>query len=307
MNINYELKYIKYKNKYYSLKNKFLMKKLNNQIGGANRIIVFACTSLKPGTTFDRYFDLLISTINKYIPIENIKDTYFIDTAINTTYKQELIQKMTKHNYNIENIKNEKQILIEYIKENFLQQNIKIDVLVLSECNDFISSFTTAAFFVKYYNFFKKNRDKDKELFDIVKANLYLLYDSVNGYIINIYYNKGGFTNIVFFMSPVTISYLLLHFIFCNIFNQLFAIIEEGIYKKNDGISQKDYDGICEYEFNRAADAYYRILDDPDIPVEEKRINISRLFNLDIYFTFIKNNKSVDDSYIQKEILNRLA
>jgi hypothetical protein len=284
MDTNYKLKYLKYKNKYINLQKNISS---FNLFGGANKHIIFGCTYINDSSTYDTKFDLINDTINKLIPIHEIKQPHFITTQIYGPPKQELITKMNENNYIItENSETfNKTSIIDYINSEFVLKEKNIDVLVLTQCNDFLSSFLQNP--DTYYNYMARYKDLSKlmdykELFDLLKINLLNVYKSVE-FIINIYYDKDSNVikqNIEYTISVATSSFILLHHIFCEIFYKLFELIEQGVYRKQIGITDADYNRICDEIYKRNIDECFEIIKDRNINIAEKNAAIVNKFIL---------------------------
>jgi hypothetical protein len=295
MNTNYELKYLKYKNKYISLKNKNLKYSIKNQIGGAPRTIIFGCSSLKETSTFDKYFDLINGTINKYIPISDEKKPYFIMDGIKSQIpdKPALLANMKANNYS-EPITIDGN-LIEFITSEFIEKGKQIDILFLAGCNDFLSSLSIASFYSRFFSRIPKNYNTP---FDILKPNLYKIYTSVNGYIINIYRGINIFTDVEYFTAPLTFIFIILHIIFCKIFNKLFTKIDNGIYKKNDGITFEEYNRICDEEY-RNLQAFLSEIETKSTKEEKIKFIIEEILPKS-YFENLKKELNRTDTQIEE-------
>jgi hypothetical protein len=112
------------------------------------------------------------------------------------------------------------------------------------------------------------------------------MYKSINGYIINIYYGPNIFIDVEYFTAPLTYRYILLHIIFCKIFNKLFTKIENGVYKKKDGITVEEYNHMCDEEYS-----YLKKI------LEEKQLIIE--FLPESYFENLKKIRDKDDEDIE--------
>jgi hypothetical protein len=273
------------KNKYLDLQKKIYN---FNQFGGAAKNIIFGCTNLNKDSTYYEHFDLINDTINKLIPKEEIKQPYFVRTGMYGKPEEELLSKMKENNYIItEKLINDK-CIIDYINSEFISKGTTIDVLVLAQCNDFLSTFLPDPDTYNRYNirYYKTPRIIDyKDLFDLLKVNLLSVYKSVD-YIINIYYNllngqnNGLKQNIEYNFALVTSGYLLIHHIFCEIFYKLFELIEEGVYRKKPGITDADYNRICDEIYRNNIDKCFAIIKNKELTIDKKKEEIINNFTL---------------------------
>ncbi len=295
----YELKYLKYKNKYFNLRIKYLSEHSNNQNGGANRIIIFGCTSINDGSTLDKNFDLINNAINKLISVSDIKYPYFLIKSFNKIEnKPELVAKLIQNNYIVseDNIKNTE--IMQFINEEFIAKNKTIDVLILAECNYLLATITSTEFTIKYLT----RKGEYKNMFDIAKPNLYNMYKAVDGYIINIYHYKSGFINVEDFISQLAINYILLHNIFYKIFNRLFTRIEDGVYRKNPGITEEDYNIISNKEYDINLELFLNIMNSTESK-EYKIEMIIKNFLPESYIRYLKM-RNINDSFIKSSIIS---
>ncbi len=270
--MNYELKYLKYKIKYLSLRDKYLnisdgleqSNKNNNQIGGAERTIIFACTTMIENSTLDKHFDLINNAINRLIPVSDIKHPYFIILSPSgSPPNANLVSKLVANNYRTTLNSTINKQLMEFINEEFIVKNNTFDILVLTGCNDLISTITRT-------NFVVGRRIDNNQIFASVKPNLYNMYKAVNMYIINVYRIGTGFINVEDFMAPISIENILSHNICFKIFNRLFTRIENGIYTKNQGITEEEYNRISTEEFQTNVDLFQGIINDESLTNERK-------------------------------------
>lgn len=322
--MNYELKYLKYKKKYLALqdiltysmnynfskekleqsnKNKYLSlrdKYLNNQIGGAERTIIFACTTMIENSTLDKNFDLINNAINNLIPIHDIKHPYFIINSVNTSSipKPDLVSKLVANNYRVTSNSTKNKQIMPFINEEFVEKNNTFDILVLTGCNDLLSTITLSNFTL--YRTIDHNR-----IFALVKPNLYNLYKAVNMYVINVYHSRTGFINVEDFMAPISIDNILSHNICFKIFNRLFTRIEDGIYRKTPGITEEEYNRISTEEYQRNVDIYQNIINDESIPTERKKDLIFDNFIPESYVRFVTTLKRGDARSIKNSIIVR--
>jgi len=337
--MNYELKYLKYKkkylalqdiltylmnsnfskekleqsnkNKYLSLRDKYLnifslsstlnkkkyLMNSNNQIGGAERTIIFACTTMIENSTFDTHFDLINNAINKLIPIHDIKHAHFVIVSSKISPpKPELVSKLVANNYIVTTNSTQNKQIMPFINEEFIAKNNTFDILVLTGCNDLLSTITLT-------NFVINRRIDHNQIFALVKPNLYNLYKSVNMYIINVYHSRSGFINVEDFLAPISIQNILSHNICFKIFNRLFTRIEDGIYRKNQGITEEEYNRISTEEFHRNVDLYQGIINDESIPNERKKDLIFENFIPKSYITFVSTMKRGDAHSIKDSIV----
>jgi hypothetical protein len=296
MNENYQLKYIKYKTKYFNLckdilnnsKHKtenYYNNKLNfNQIGGANINILFSCTAFNNASTLDTYFNLINDKINKFIPSGSIKTAISVSLYPSKIYEgSELVKKMKANHYNLkEPIENS---LMDFIKLTIEP----IDILVLSQCDDFVTVFMNNDFRKNIILSLKSMKDGGelvdfKKHFTVFKDNLLKVYNSLNGYIINIYYNQDIFTNVENSIAPVSILYILLHRMCCELFNILFIKeAEAGVYSKNTSIItytdpdthiKTEYEKACDEIYERNKLSFFEIITNKDTDEEKKYTQI---------------------------------
>jgi hypothetical protein len=287
----YQLKYIKYKNKYLNLCKDILTKykteNYKNQIGGAPPInILFACTSFKADSsrmpTLNLYFDLINETIIKYIPDadknEKIATSVTLDHSTKINQENSLVKKMIKNNYKL--IEPFEMPLIEYINKLVKQPDAYIDVLVLSECDDFVSAFIDNHILSTYKRSFKIEKQDYKEQFESFKDNLFKVYNLLNGYIINIYNNMGKFAYIETSIAGFGYGYIVLHYMCCKLFNKLFNCIEdeEGVYVKIPGITKQQYDIFYDEIYQHTMTEFLKIVYDKTMSTEIKLNKILETF-----------------------------
>ena len=270
----------KIKHKTYTKKDRTKNKnniKIRKHIGGVNANIVFACTTLSKESTLSMNFDLIIGTIAKYIHYDIPKNAYFLMKNKIHPDSDFLLQRLTHNNYNVDI----KDGLVKDIDVSaFLMscQPNSIDAIVFAQCNDFISSFCSDSFsgFAG-----KKTLDHKvhayEELFDIIKVSLYQLYDTLkmDGYILNCYYDHDSTTQSIKSLHDIddnlsfgTTSYILLHKVVCEIFNNLFEKTETGVYKKKP--LKQDFEELCNSIFGRNAADFFSIITEYSKPIDER-------------------------------------
>ncbi len=279
-------------------KNKYSMNsnKINNQIGGVDRTIIFACTTMIENSTLDKNFDLINNAINRLIPVRDIKHPHFIIVSSNVSLPNaNLVSKLVANNYRTTFNSTQNKQIMQFINEEFIGKNNTFDVLVLTGCNDFISTITRP-------NFLIGRRIDINQIFALVKTNLYNLYKAVNMYIINVYHSKTGFINVEDFMAPMSIDNILSHNICCKIFNRLFTRIEDGIYIKNQGITEEEYNGISTEEFQKNVDLFQGIINDESMTNERKADLIFEHFVPKSYITYISTVFKNDGSSVRDTI-----
>jgi hypothetical protein len=72
----------------------------------------------------------------------------------------------------------------------------------------------------------------------------------------------------------VTLHYIILHRICCEIFTNLFKLVEEGVYEKKSDISPELYDCLCEKIYKKNIDEFYEITKNRDKSLEQIRDEI---------------------------------
>ncbi len=272
------------KNKYFNLK--------NNQKGGADKTILFGCTSLNNGSTFDENFDFINNAINRLIPISYIKHPYFVINSLTNEPKSILIENLKKNNYMLSDDLYKKSDLMQFINTEFVEKNKTIDVLILTGCNYFLTTITSEKF---TYTFLTR-ANLYADMFALAKPNLYMIYKAINddGYILNFYINKSEFINVEDFISPIGLVYILIHNICYKIFNRLFTRIENGIYRKNTGMTEEVYNRISDEEYHQNLEHFVSIANNKSITMEERIDLIIEDFIPKSYFKFIKENITID-------------
>jgi hypothetical protein len=291
MNENYQLKYIKYKTKYLNLCKDILTNSkhktendYNNQIGSGDNInILFSCTTLNERSTLYKHFELINNKINEFINPKFINPLLEADdkktalcVALDSSYIDEnspLVINMKANGYTL--VPPIELSLMDYITT--IEESINI--LVLSQCDDFVTVFMNKDFIIKNIISRLKNMTSDTIVdfrveFEIFKDNLFRLYNSLNsfnGYIINIYYNDNIFTNIENSISLVSYLYILLHKMCCELFNTLFTFIEVGVYKKKEHITLDIYNRFYDEIYRINTSTFFGIINNKDTNEEKQQ------------------------------------
>ena len=235
----------KQKNKKKTFKN--IKKYKKYLIGGTNDDVIFACTTLNKGSTLSNNFEIINNTIRKYIPKNTIRPVFIFKQPplggktefINDEYTVQLLKTNdynmsvnTNTNTNIEDN------FIDYI-ENTKDSSIKM--IVFSQCSELITSLINETY---------KLGDGDVTPYEYIRYKVFLLYTKLNSdsdsYLINFYYgntNNAELKNIEYFYSFLTLTHYLPLFLYCILLIKiLFTNIEEGVYKKINGITKQNYE-----------------------------------------------------------------
>ena len=258
--MDYYHKYIKYKIKYTNLKKQFG--------GNGEKNILFACTTLHTDSTLSKNFDVINQKINELLGGNSgglKKNTYIVYNK--TGYEKfdifaidnDLMKKLESNNYNIKksyfdirfiHVKD----LVNFLREMTMRQgmNISFDILVLTQCNNLVTTITGDE---------KQNIDKDTEKY--VMDNMLIFYNSLseNGYLINYYYNEKDEMvplNVDQYYSSYLYSFKS-HIALSYCFNELFTNIGPGIYHKNKNNATEAYKIIAK-SFKKTDDEIIEII-----------------------------------------------
>ncbi len=258
--MDYKNKYLEYKSKYINLQKQLL--------GGAPKNIIFGCTTLHyEDSTFVKNYDLINAEINKLIPIDEIKISHFVIDYENDKIREshimpdELVMtKMRENNYIIQEHINTLPI-IDYINNEF--KHNKVDILVFAQCNDLVSSFINNKSYLHL---------KYTDIFNLCEKNIFDLYNSLKGYIINIYYTETLFSNIEYNITVSTLHIIHMHNICSQLFNKLFVLVDpniKGVYKKIDGITYDSYMIFSKEIYDTTMSRFFAIIKNND-PINKK-------------------------------------
>jgi len=235
--------------------------------------IIFACSSLKEGSTFVNHFDKINKAIKVIIPESTNKLAIFVDPIIDESIDHNFFieAKLKENKYEI--IGQKTLSLIQYLSMRLQNKELKelekkqVKGIVFTECNNLLDTFLEKKF--TEYNFVNDigyiDSKKLNDLIYILIENLQIIYNSIqdNGFIINFYNNHKDYEvteliNVENAIAPTQYRSFIIHLAFANLFNMYFkpyidneGDIIKGIYIKNINILQNKNSNDLISEFHK--------------------------------------------------------